>query len=302
MFFFWGKWKKQMNKEEKPANIADFQGETPVESQKNARRMIFSGSAVSDVGCVRENNEDNYLLGLHMNEASADHSAFSVSMSDQSRHWHLAGVFDGMGGGERGELASQKTARIFLDVLSHFSKDMTKANVDRLLEGAFLEANNAIVALQSECDIFGTTGTVVCTNNQEFKIFHLGDSRAYLLRENKLFQLTKDQTLAQMKMDAGLYDENAPSAEADKHKLTEYIGRDRTQKNLLPVESEWIPIQKADRLLLCTDGLYDMCSDGEIAHLLQKHGNVEAQGKRLVEAARRNGGADNITCVILAFV
>lgn len=301
MFFFWGKWKKQMNKEEKPANIADFHGETPVESQENACPMSFSGSAVSDVGCVRENNEDNYLLEQHMNEASADHSAFTVAASDQSRYWHLAGVFDGMGGGERGELASQKTARIFLDALSRFPKNATKDDVDRVLKCAFLEANNAIVALQSECNVFGTTGTVVCINNQEFKIFHLGDSRAYLLREDKLFQLTKDQTLAQMKMDAGLYDENAPGAEADKHKLTEYIGRDRTQKNLRPVESEWIPIQKADRLLLCSDGLYDMCSDGEIERLLQKHGNVEAQGKRLIEAARRNGGVDNITCVILAF-
>lgn len=299
MFLFW---KKHPNQEGKPSDIADSREERPAEGEKAVCRMYFSGSAVSDVGCIRENNEDNYLLDMHMNETSADHSAFSVSLSDQSRYWHLAGVFDGMGGGEQGELASRKTARIFLDVLSRFREDSTKANVDRVLEGAFLEANNAIVALQHECNVLGTTGTVVCTNNQEFKIFHLGDSRAYLFRDGKLFQLTRDQTLAQMKIDAGLYDENCPSAESDKHKLTEYIGRDWTQKNLHPVESEWIPIQKTDRLLLCSDGLYDMCSDSEMERLLQKHGNVEAQGKRFIEAARRNGGADNITCVILAFV
>ena len=191
MFFFWEKWKKQLNRDEKSADTAGFQWEKPAERNRNACQMDFSGSAVSDVGCVRENNEDNYLLEQHMNEASADHSAFTVAASDQSRYWHLAGVFDGMGGGERGELASQKTAQIFLDVLSYFCKDTTKANVDRILEGAFLEANNAIVALQSECNVFGTTGTVVCTNNQEFKIFHLGDSRAYSVSYTHLTLPTK---------------------------------------------------------------------------------------------------------------
>ncbi len=302
MPFFWKNWIKRFCTGEKPADTSAPSGVNCSKSEKSTCQMYFSGSAVSDVGCVRENNEDNYLLELHINEESADHSAFSVSMSNQSRHWHLAGVFDGMGGGEQGELASQKTAQIFQEVLSRFSESTGKADVDKILGGAFLEANNAIVALQCKSNIFGTTGTVVCTDNREFKIFHLGDSRAYLLRDEKLFQLTRDQTLAQMKMDAGLYDKDAPNAEADKHKLTEYIGRDQTRENLHPVESEWIPIQKADRLLLCSDGLYDMCSDGEIEQVLQKHDNVESQSKRLVEAAHRNGGADNITCVILAFL
>lgn len=277
----------------------------PAEEQKDGEApacgMYFSGSAVSDVGCVRENNEDNYLLELHMNEASNDHSAFSVSMCDRWKYWHLAGVFDGMGGGELGELASQKTAQIIRNGISGLSRDSGKADVDGILKGVFLEANNEIVALRQKCSILGTTGTVVCTNNREFKLYHLGDSRAYLFREGKLYQLTKDQTLAQMKIDAGLYREDAPEAEADKHKLTEFIGRDQTRKSLHPVESEWIPLQKEDCLLLCSDGLYDMCSDKEIEELLGKHHSARAQCEGLIEAARQNGGADNITCVILAF-
>lgn len=268
---------------------------------KQTDNVSFSGSVVSDIGCVRANNEDNYILERHMNTESSDHSAFSVPASCSSGQWHFAGVFDGMGGGEQGELASLQTAQVFLNAFLHLNEGFTKPNVDEILRNAFLEANNRIVALQKECNIFGTTGTVLCTNNVEFKIFHLGDSRAYLIRDGHLFQLTKDQTLAQMKIEAGLYDETAPQAEADKHKLTEYIGRDWTRANLHPVESEWIRVQKADRLLLCSDGLYDMCSGAEMEKTLQKYSNMEMQVKGLTEAARHNGGVDNITCIIVAF-
>lgn len=276
------------------------QGELRPE-KKPTDNIFFSGSVASDVGCVRGNNEDNYILGTHLNADSSDHSECSVSAPDRSGHWHFAGVFDGMGGGEQGELASLQTAQVFLNASSGLNERSTKLDVEKILRNAFLEANNRIVTLQKECNIFGTTGTVLCANNVEFKIFHLGDSRAYLIRGGHLFQLTKDQTLAQIKMDAGLYDEAAPQAEADKHKLTEYIGRDWTQKNLHPVESEWICIQKADRLLLCSDGLYDMCSDTEMEKTLQRCGDTQEQVKRLVETARRNGGLDNITCLIAAF-
>lgn len=303
MFFFK---KKRRDKSVEAAAASSIAGKTGPQAEFRpavtpADSVSFSGSVVSDVGCIRTNNEDNYILGMHMNADSCSHSGFSVSATGQSGHWQFAGVFDGMGGGDKGELASQKTARIFLDTFSRLKEDSAKQNVDLMVRNAFLEANNMIVALQRECNIFGTTGTVLCTDGKEFKIFHLGDSRAYLVREGRLFQLTKDQTLAQMKVDAGLYDENAPQAEADKHKLTEYIGRDWTRENLRPMESQWMPVQKTDRLLLCSDGLYDMCSDAEIEKILQKSSNPKTQVTELTEAARRNGGADNITCIVAAF-
>lgn len=297
MFFFDQLWKKNP-----PPDEAQERSEAPARSNvKCIHRMSFSGIVVSDVGCVRENNEDNYILEAHTNTGSCDHSEASVSVTDWSLRWHFAGVFDGMGGGELGEIASEKTAQIFRSTFSQVGKGTPKAGIDQLAKEAFLEANNMIIALQKEHNVYGTTGTVLCTNNEEFKIFHLGDSRAYLFRDGELYQLTKDQTLAQMKIDAGLFDENAPNAKADRHKLTEYIGRDRTQENLHPVGSEWISVQKADRLLLCSDGLYDMCSDEEIKRTLKKRGSLEMHARELVETARRSGGVDNITCLIVAF-
>lgn len=261
----------------------------------------FTGAVVSDTGCVRSNNEDNYILGKYMNTDSSDHSEVSVSISDVSGVWQFAGVFDGMGGGEMGELASRDTAAIFLEAFDRLRGSPSKTEVDLCIRKAFLEANNRIIALQKKYKIFGTTGTVLCSNGVEFKIYHLGDSRAYLVREDELMQLTKDQTLAQMKLEVGMYREGDPAAEADKHKLTEYIGRDRTKENIKPVESYWIPIQASDCVLLCSDGLYDMCANEEIANILWGNGTIEKKTASLVQKAISEGGEDNITCVVVSF-
>lgn len=277
------------------------EGSLPERGRAEKACARFAGSVVSDLGCVRENNEDNYVLGKYMNSQSADHSEISVSLSDPAGQWYLAGVFDGIGGGDKGELASQMAARIFLETGARLKEDSTKSNVDLLLRSAFLEANNAIVSLQQECGVLGTTGTVLCTNGVEWKIYHLGDSRAYLIREGRLIRLTRDQTLAQMKIDAGLYQAEGPWAQADKHKLTEYIGRDRTRENLRPQESEWAALRETDRVLLCSDGLYDMCPEAQIAQILGQTSDLERQTRELTGAARDNGGEDNITCIVIAF-
>ena len=141
----------------------------------------------------------------------------------------------------------------------------------------------------------------MCTNGAEFKIYHLGDSRAYLVHEDELIQITKDQTLAQMKMEVGMYREDDPSVEADKHKLTEYIGRDWTKENLKPVESRWLSVRRNDRILLCSDGLYDMCADDVISGILRKNTSVAEIASELVNTAKANGGEDNITCVVILF-
>ena len=265
------------------------------------RSFKFSGTVVSDVGCVRADNEDNYILGKYMNTNSSDHSEVSVSFSDGIGEWQIAGVFDGMGGGEMGELASRDTAIIFLKAVARLGDAPSKTEVDLCLRKAFLQANNRIVDLQKEYKIFGTTGTVLCSNGVEFKIYHLGDSRAYLVRDDELLQLTKDQTLAQMKLEVGMYQEDDPAAEADKHKLTEYIGRDWTRENIKPVESLWIPIEKGDCVLLCSDGLYDMCANDEIAKILWGGDAIKRKVTSLIDKARTRGGEDNITCVLVEF-
>lgn len=297
------------NRNRKPAGSASPLQETirpesqPVirAEQPGAAPFRFSGTAVSDVGSLRPNNEDNYVLGKYMNTDSADHSEVTVSFSVTSGAWHFAGVFDGMGGGEVGELASRDTAAIFLAAFGRLQGSPSRTEVDLCVRRAFLEANNRIVDLQKEYRVFGTTGTLLCTDGTDFKLYHLGDSRAYLLRGTDLMQLTKDQTLFQMKQEMGMYRENDPAAEADRHKLTEYIGRDWTRENIRPVESHWIPIQAGDILLLCSDGLYDMCPNEAISAVLLRGGTLQDRAAALVREAIQGGGEDNITCALVCF-
>ena len=260
----------------------------------------FSAAVISDVG-RRENNEDNYVLANNINWDSSEHREVACSFAKPVGRWCVAGVFDGMGGGELGELASHCAAEIFLKPFADFAGPRSKTEVDMVMCQAFLEANNHIRAFQKEHRIYGTTGTVLCTNGVEFKIYHLGDSRAYFKHDDRLVQITKDQTLAQMKIDIGMYQQDDPSADADRNKLTEYIGRDGTKKNLKPVESLWIPIQKKDIILLCSDGLHSMCSDEEIHQILCKDMSAAETAMELVNAAKMNGGTDNITAMVFVF-
>lgn len=260
----------------------------------------FSGIVISDIGCVRPTNEDNYAIYKYMNTDLKPHSEATVILPKTVRDWRFAGVFDGMGGGEMGEFAAHDTAEIFLKAFCMIDKGESKAEVDSMMRKAFLKANNRIVDLQQRYRMFGTTGTIVCSSGLDFKIYHLGDSRAYLFRENDLYRLTKDQTLAQMKIDSGIYRPDHPEAEADRHKLTEYIGRDRTRKNLRPVESHWIPIHPDDNILLCSDGLYNMCTDEEIVEILKKNTAIKEKCAMLINKACEHGGEDNITCMLIS--
>jgi protein phosphatase len=257
---------------------------------------VVTGAVVSDVGCLRDNNEDNFILGKHIN---ANCGNFSEALMERNEDpWVFAGVFDGMGGGEKGEIAAQCAAQAFRNAAAQISDDASCNDVDAVLRKAFLEANNKIIDMQDN-RVYGTTGTVVATNSTSYKIYHLGDSRAYLFRDGQLVPLTRDQTLAQMKIDVGLYLPDDPQAEAEKHKLTEYIGKDPTKKHLRPVESEWIPRNCRALLLLCSDGLYDMCTDQEILEILSRESDILGKAKALVAAALDNGGIDNVTCVLL---
>ena len=268
-------------------------------NQEKYARLRFCGAAVSDRGLLRENNEDNYILDGSINPNFAESSR--AASKDGDAHWHMAGVFDGMGGGEAGELAALHCAQAFRESFSKLCAASTREQVDFWMRQSFQEANNAIVKLRETCRVFGSTATVLCTDGAVFKIYHLGDSRAYLARERALLQLTRDQTLAQLKMDAGLCLPGDRCLEEDSHKLTEYVGKDRTGQSLLPVESRWIPVQPGDGILLCSDGLYGMCEDEEIAACFFAEADCGKRADALLRCGISAGGADNITCVAVSF-
>lgn len=264
------------------------------EQQSAVLGFGFSGCVISDIGCVRSQNEDNFLLMDQINELCENHYKISTVEQKEVKKWLLAGIFDGISSTEMAEMASRKAAAAFCKASTALQSIRSNGQAERLLRGTFYEVNEQIAKARRG----GTTATVFCANQQFFKVFQLGDSRAYLFRNDQLYQLTRDQTLAQLKVDAGLYNTYGQDIYRESHILTDYIGRDRGG---YPVESDWIPIQSGDRVLLCSDGLYELCSDAQMVDILQENLSTEKQVEKMVAVARENGGADNITCMVLHF-
>ena len=262
-------------------------------------RSILKVSVSSNVGLNRPNNEDNFLVNQIFNkesEANIHYTNMNIIKNDELAFF---GVFDGMGAGENGEIASLFAAKEVCHELTNFVSSCFE--IDCAVHKSFLLANNKIIAEQIRRPVCGTTATVLCIFDNKFKVYHLGDTRAYLLRNQDMFQLTKDQTLADIKLSLGVYEIDDPLIEKEKHQLTEYVGCDFSKEGLKPVESEWIELQNSDRILLCSDGLYDMCPDNVIREVLLKNEQVECAIHELVEEALKNGGSDNVTCLVVEY-
>lgn len=266
---------------------------------QEAPAYIFHGYVASNVGLKRMNNEDNFLLDEIWNRESALDKSEDMTIANKQKAWCNVAVFDGMGGGDNGELASLIAAEEFQKVFNEINVNTVDTDIETMSRRGFLNANRRIIEEQQYHAMYGTTGTIICTNGVKFKVFHLGDSRAYLFRNGELYQLTKDQTLAAMKISLGFYEENDPLVEKEKHQLTEYIGCDQTLENLRPLESQWMDLLSGDKLLICSDGLYDMCSNAQIIEIMKNEEQPEKIAQKLLQRALENGGFDNITCLVL---
>jgi protein phosphatase len=236
-------------------------------------------AAITDAGCERELNEDRY----------------AVIESPSGLAWL---VCDGMGGVSGGELAAQ----LALDAIRRDLENMPVRSPEEALKSAILEANRIIV-LRRQNPAFAQMGTTVVASlfsGPEMVVTHAGDSRAYLVRDGAIQQLTTDHTLVQDMVDRGKIRAEEALAHPDAHILTRCIGSEPG----LAVQQKrfWIwPGDKSDGsdfLMLCTDGLYSQVSDGEMANLISQNPPQQACVK-LVELAKERGGYDNITLAII---
>ena len=232
--------------------------------------LSFRAAGRSDVGLVRENNEDSGFVG---------------------KHFLL--VADGMGGHAAGELASSTTVAIIAQMDSNKEKldDLDKKLTD-IPNVITKELKNAITKDSSRAGM-GTTLTIAVIQDGSLKISHVGDSRAYLIRNKKIIRLTKDQTYIQSLI--------------DNNEITEGEAKTHPQRSLLLQAidgiTESIPvittteIFENDKIVLCSDGLTNVVADEEILEIVNQFdyvGSVSA----LIEKALENGGPDNITVIV----
>ncbi len=257
------------------------------------------GHVISNIGMKKIANEDNYLINNFINEESRSISEDEGCRDTNNKMLYYAAVFDGMGGGSCGQLASKLAAQEFRKVLDKVPATISDKALDELVHKCFLDANRRIVEERRKHSILGTTATLLCIRKKDAKVFHIGDSRAYVLRETGLRQLTKDQTLAALKIEAGFYKADSPEMEKDKNMLTEYLGADETMESIRPLESSWISLKDDATFLLCSDGLYHFCTDEEIAEVLKKDKKPAELADKLVCSSLKKGSDDNITCLVV---
>jgi PPM family protein phosphatase len=263
-----------------------------IESQPSAIADVF---AMTDAGVVRANNEDNVVVGrAALGETFAMGQAHVLDLNEGPI---LLAVSDGMGGANAGEVASALTLETLRDF---FMRDLSGATEPGLLVPAIEQANATVfAAATSERQREGMGATVVAAlvHASRAEIALVGDSRAYVLRHGRLFRLTRDQTYFQALLDAGALRPEDAATFPHRSVILQAVG---TAEVTNPALTE-MPIRRGDRLLLCSDGLTGELEEEEIEAMLAKHGSPSAAGHALVEAAKANGGRDNIS-VIVAFL
>lgn len=230
--------------------------------------MRYQWASATHTGLVRANNED--AVHPTTSGASAEPSLFIVA--------------DGMGGHVAGEVASRIAVDTALDVVGTPGQRVVGANHALLLE----------VAANPDLAGMGTTMTLLETEDAVARIAHVGDSRAYLLRDGVLRQLTVDHTVAAEYVAAGQISPEEAQNHPQRNMITRALG---LTHNLMVDEIEE-PIRPGDRFLLCSDGVNSMLKDQEIAEQLAADSAEEAVWG-LVEAANSAGGHDNITAVVI---
>ena len=254
----------------------------------------FTVFVTSHVGRVRGNNEDNFALNSLSKKLEFDNVNFVKEVSQP----FLAAVFDGMGGEAKGEYASEIAASAAKELYTRTCKsgcDDFEQEANRFVTLANNRIRNFLE--ENRCGTGGSTVAAVIVKNGIAYPFSMGDSRIYLLRSGKLLQISKDHTLAQKKVDANIYTPEEAMRSYDSHKLTKFLGVDCDMEGLEAEYYDSVCIQNDDMLLLCSDGLYDEVSDKEIARTMTDY--PENPSLELVRTAIKNGGSDNITCVVI---
>ena len=262
----------QMGPVQEPTN-APGRAEIPVEGRLGADAVsgsneFISWGARSDVGLVRGHNEDSFLLRAPL---------FMVS--------------DGMGGHAAGEVASS----IAVETVG----EQAPGTADDVLLGAAVESANMSVIEASEQGIgkpgMGCTATAILIEGNRMAVAHVGDSRAYVLRQGTLVRITHDHSYVEELVDSGQITADEARTHPSRSIITRALGSDPD----MYADHFSLEVNDGDRVILCSDGLSSMISDAEIESLAVSSATPQQAADNLVAAALTAGGSDNVTVVVV---
>ncbi|MDR2508753.1 MAG: Stp1/IreP family PP2C-type Ser/Thr phosphatase [Candidatus Ancillula sp.] len=244
-------------------------------------KLAFNYGVASDVGTVRDSNQDSAFAG---------------------KNFLL--VADGMGGHAGGDVASTITVTMLspLDAAANprgiARNRLTEKEAISLVERSVVQIYLAIIEAVKENDELagmGTTLTAILRSENAFVCAHLGDSRAYLLHEGKLTQITRDHTFVQHLVDSGKITLEEAMTHPQKNVVMRVLGDFEVDLN---PDIKSLPIERGDRYLLCSDGVCGVLDNDEIERILQNTVDVNEAAKKLVDRAMETGSTDNCTAVV----
>jgi len=242
--------------------------------------MIFEYFSLSDIGSVRDNNEDAVAL-------DTEHD--------------IAVLADGMGGYNAGEVASAMATTFIKTELARWMADGgMEANVRELKRAMEVCTDNANRSIFNAANAnpqyagMGTTLVMGVFQDARALIGHVGDSRCYRLRAGSFAQLTRDHSLLQEQIDAGLIAPEMARFATHKNLVTRALGVEDT----VVLELNEYRVEEGDLYLLCSDGLSDMMTDERIAAILVTAGTLAEKAQALVDGANDSGGRDNISVIL----
>jgi len=247
----------------------------------------FGHVELTDVGKVRDHNED------------------AIACNADIGLWVLA---DGMGGYNAGEVASGIAVKTIVDLVTEACKRESRAEIEPgtgymrqtiVLRDAIARANKVIhqtAQSQPQCEGMGTTLVACLFYDNKVSVAHVGDSRLYRLRDNRLEQITLDHSLLQELVDRGFYSQEEAQRSANRNYVTRALGVEST----VDVEVQEVDIDKNDYLLMCSDGLPDMVEDEDIHLTITTFDkDINTIGEQLIKLTNDNGGRDNVSVVLV---
>ena len=264
----------------------------PLESVISTKNNHLRFGQSTDVGMVRNNNQDAVVSFFHTSRSSEEQPDFGLFI-----------VADGMGGHHDGEKASAMAARImatyvatniYLPMLSsgYNDHDNDRPPITEVLVDAVQKANADVFVKVPEG---GTTLTSVAVIGDLAYVVHVGDSRVYLVTKDGLEQVTRDHSLVRRLIELNQLTEEEAADHPQKNVLYRAIG----QSESLEVDAITRRLPPNSRLLLCSDGLWNQVDDKEIGEIVMTHDNPQEACDKLVALANTRGGTDNITTVLL---
>jgi PPM family protein phosphatase len=238
-------------------------------------------AGASDIGRKRKTNQDSICLDY-------EHQFFAVA--------------DGMGGHNGGDIASQLSVKIMPD----FFKSNSELAPQQLMSSMIQEINRQILTKASETPELqgmGTTVSAIYFHEHNLIIGNVGDSRVYLINNSNIFQLTRDHSFVQEKLNMGIYSRDEAVKDPQKNVLIRSVGFEAE----INVDVFQYRICKNDIFLICSDGLHGKVSDGDILYIIQKNivdpstcplSDLETAVRELIQQANDNGGQDNISVIL----